>query len=354
MSRRRSLAMKLRHRHYVRRDLGLSGFCVYCGQNADSLDHVPPISLAADLPFLAFLELNPSLLPCCRHCNSIIGNTSNLSLSSRREIVEKYLEKRYPSLLKAGALLEGAEFSLSDFRSMMAFRIFKRWQFATTTIIEIPPPEPEEVDLENDEVDGPGEPNTKDCCLPFPLWCNSWQVSDARRIFWQDAMPEDLREGVRILSIEKDRDLIEKYSAEIPEWAVKKAQSEMEILNEEESKKKLEVAEIENQRQINSDMLGPNGEYYYDLEPDNEENSLLHEDWVLETADDEEFSRALSALILRNANGPDSIGFRTRSNIKEISNILQLDEDSLDHLLLIINRKELYLAISERVVGKLS
>jgi hypothetical protein len=308
--------------------------------------------LAADLSLPAFLDLNPSLLPCCRHCNSSIGDSPSLSLSSRREIVEKYLEKRYPSLLKAGALLEGVEFSMSDFRSMMAFRIFKRWQFATTTFIEVPPPEPEEIDVENNEVDGPGEPNTKDCCMPFPLWCNSWQISDARRIFWQDAMPEDLREGVRILKIEKDIDLIEKFSAKIPDWAMQQAQTEAKLLKQEEEA--LTFAELEKQRQRNIEMAGIEGGTYLEPVSDNEENSLLEEVWVLETEDDDDFSRALSALLLRNANGPDSIGFRARRNIREISDILQLDAASLDQLLQIKKNKELYFAISERVIERLS
>lgn len=335
MSRRRSLAMKLRHHHYVRRELGLSGFCVYCGQIADSLDHVPPISLAADLPLPAFLDLNPSLLPCCQHCNSIIGDSHNLSLSSRREIVEKYLEKRYPSLLKAGALLAGVEFSMSDFRPMMAFRIFKRWEFATTTFIEIPPPEVEEIGVETDEAAESGEPNTKDCCMPFPLWCNSWQISDARRIFWQEAMPEYLRDGVRILTVEKDRDLVEKFSAELPEWAKQQAETEARLLKEQEEAA-LAVDALKKQQKRNTEIAVSKGTDYLEIE------------------DDDEFSRALSALLLRNANGPDSIGFQSRRNIVEISDILQLDDISLGQILQIKNKEKLYLAISERVIERFS
>ncbi len=354
MSRRRQLAMKLRHSHYVRHELGLSGFCVYCAQYADSLDHVPPISLAVDLPLPDFLDLNPSLLPCCRHCNSIIGDSPSLSLTSRREIVSKYLEKRYPSLLKAGALLENAEFSLSDFRSKMAFQVFKRWQFASTTFIEVPTPEPEEINVESDDAEGPGEPNTKDCFMPFPLWCNSWQISDARRIFWQDAMPEDLRDGLRILNIEKDRDLIERLTAEIPEWATQKARSEA---NRIEQKKEL-AAELEKKQQINvATTRSTDGTFAEaELEPqsDVEEYSLVEDDEVLIPEDDDEFSRALSALVLRNASGPDSIGFGSRRNIREISDILQLNQDALEQLLQIKNREKLYRVISERVVERLS
>lgn len=351
MSRRRMLAMRLRHSYYVRRELGLSGFCVYCGQVADSLDHVPPISLAIDLPLPDFLELNPSLLPCCRHCNSIIGDSPSLNLSSRREIVEKYIEKRYPSLLKAGALLVGVEFSMSDYRSMMAYKVFKRWEFATTTFIELPPSEPEENDIEVGEQEGPGQENPKDCCMPFALWCNSWQVTDARRIYWENAMTEELQDGLRILTIDKDRDLIERLSGAIPEWAIEQADTEAKRLKEIEDA--IEAKERESKRHRSVEMNQFRGEDYIEFEE--EEESLAVEVSVLEAADDDdEFSRALSALVLRNANGPESIGFRTRKNISEISEILQLDTDALDQLLQIKNRKKLYLAISELVIERIS
>lgn len=341
MSRRRMLAMKLRHSYYVRRDLGLSGFCVYCGQTADTFDHVPPISFAADMRLPEFLDLNPSLLPCCRHCNSIIGDSLNLTLSSRREMIEKHIEKRYPSMLKAGALLEGVDFPMTDFRSMLAYGIFNRWQFATTTLIELPPVGQEEAEREVGEADESiGDPNPMDCCMPFPLWCNSWQVSDARRIWWQSVMPEDLQEGGRILDIGRHRELVERFAGEIPEWARHQAASEAVQQKEEEDAFQVQDSPWQDEPDLDDEM-----------------DSLIHVEaspavWT-EEMDDNELSRALCALALRNAVGPESFGFRGKRNIREIAEILDLDENAMKTLLDTKGRRSLYTAISDRLMEQI-
>jgi hypothetical protein len=158
-------------------------------------------------------------------------------------------------------------------------------------------------------------------------------------------MPGSLQDGVRILAIEKDRDLIEQLTAEIPEWAMKQADVEAKRLSEEEERFEAAEHQISAGRKIDSFRLSS--------ETDEEENSLIGAELFLDIADDEEFSRALAALVLRNVNGPDSVGFLSDKNIKEIADILRLDVDETNQLLSIEDAKQLYMKTLECLTSAL-
>lgn len=97
----RHRAMQRVHRLYRRDDASLKGVCVYCGQHAGSVDHVPPISLAADMSLDDLKQIGPKLFPACLHCNSILGNSQELRLVDRRDLIARYLEQKHSRTLKA-------------------------------------------------------------------------------------------------------------------------------------------------------------------------------------------------------------------------------------------------------------
>ena len=76
--------------------------CVYCGDQADGIDHVLPVSLAASR-FKEGSTEDPNKrhyrrllikIPSCRDCNGLAGNTLNWTLRSRIEMVRARRAKR--------------------------------------------------------------------------------------------------------------------------------------------------------------------------------------------------------------------------------------------------------------------
>lgn len=90
----RHRAMARVHKKYRRDQAGLQGKYVYCGKRADGDDHIPPVSIAAELLPEYLSELDPVIVPACTHCNSIIGASSELKLVDRRDIVASYLSSK--------------------------------------------------------------------------------------------------------------------------------------------------------------------------------------------------------------------------------------------------------------------
>ncbi len=58
--------------------------CIYCGEKATLLDHIPPVS------FVEHFEGNFLKVPACKPCNYSLGNSLALTLLDRRiEILKK-------------------------------------------------------------------------------------------------------------------------------------------------------------------------------------------------------------------------------------------------------------------------
>ena len=66
-----------------------SRICVYCGNNADTVDHFPPRSAS-------FRGL---LLPCCRECNNLAGTEHPFDFARRVELVKEKIKKRNKKIL---------------------------------------------------------------------------------------------------------------------------------------------------------------------------------------------------------------------------------------------------------------
>jgi hypothetical protein len=83
------------------------GRCYYCGDPATSIDHVVPQSMLQTLRLLGDDEATAvlarhgrvMLVPCCRECNSILGNKYFDTLRKRKEHLKRRLRERNRKLL---------------------------------------------------------------------------------------------------------------------------------------------------------------------------------------------------------------------------------------------------------------
>jgi hypothetical protein len=78
-------------------------FCFYCGQEAGTKDHQPPITKIDTLitkgkPFEAVL------IPACLECNSILSDLTTLTVCERTELVKNKLRNKYKKQLRSYAL----------------------------------------------------------------------------------------------------------------------------------------------------------------------------------------------------------------------------------------------------------
>ena len=77
--------------------------CYYCGDLAETIDHVPAIKVAYSMGLEILEKRNIKLLKVrsCRQCNSILGDNSLLTLDDRARFVYEALQRRYKRLLQA-------------------------------------------------------------------------------------------------------------------------------------------------------------------------------------------------------------------------------------------------------------
>lgn len=69
--------------------------CIYCGMSADSIDHVPPRHLRAQLAEIELLALGTKEVDACRECNSALGRRPLLTITERRRYIKHYLRRKY-------------------------------------------------------------------------------------------------------------------------------------------------------------------------------------------------------------------------------------------------------------------
>lgn len=74
--------------------------CEYCGLVADTIDHVPPVSvrptlIELDLAFkIPFVEVR-----CCKECNCLLGRKPLWTIKQRRDYIHNILKIRYAKYL---------------------------------------------------------------------------------------------------------------------------------------------------------------------------------------------------------------------------------------------------------------
>jgi len=81
--------------------------CYYCGDPADTIDHVVPRSLLRRLRDLDDPEVTALMVhrnrimevDCCRDCNSRLGSSYSRNLQERRNLLRARLRRRFKTLL---------------------------------------------------------------------------------------------------------------------------------------------------------------------------------------------------------------------------------------------------------------
>ena len=77
--------------------------CIYCGEKATHLDHVPPLS------FVEHFTGNFLKVPACKPCNYSLGNSLGLTLLDRRIEILKRIRKSSDSKRTVAIIESGAE-----------------------------------------------------------------------------------------------------------------------------------------------------------------------------------------------------------------------------------------------------
>lgn len=98
----RKSAEKLAHHLYRYETPYGEGVCVYCGETATTLDHVPPLSYAASImDILPNLPKRPrfTIWPACRDCNCRLSGFLLSGLRERRREIRARLSRKYRRLL---------------------------------------------------------------------------------------------------------------------------------------------------------------------------------------------------------------------------------------------------------------
>lgn len=70
--------------------------CVYCGDPADTVDHVPPLSRVDDYRSLGPCRERYLLVKSCSPCNAPLGDSVQASLLERVEYLKERLSARLP------------------------------------------------------------------------------------------------------------------------------------------------------------------------------------------------------------------------------------------------------------------
>lgn len=67
--------------------------CTYCGDTAGTIDHVPPVSWGYAVGTDA--EGDWVAIPCCKECNSALGERGGNTVGSRAEYMARWIRRRY-------------------------------------------------------------------------------------------------------------------------------------------------------------------------------------------------------------------------------------------------------------------
>lgn len=76
--------------------------CFYCGDPAETVDHVPPLSYVAQWgsDLLITSGISFLLVESCGECNGLLSNGPESTILDRADLVKEKLAKRYKKLLR--------------------------------------------------------------------------------------------------------------------------------------------------------------------------------------------------------------------------------------------------------------
>lgn len=77
--------------------------CAYCGVQADTYDHVPPLSMVHALGRTHFEQSGIKLwrVPACRECNCLLGKCPHHTITKRKQVIKGKLRQRYAKYLRS-------------------------------------------------------------------------------------------------------------------------------------------------------------------------------------------------------------------------------------------------------------
>ncbi|HKU31185.1 MAG TPA: hypothetical protein VJQ60_11915 [Arthrobacter sp.] len=123
-------AMCLEPKHMILRKpqrlLYPSGVCVYCGEYADTRDHLLPVTYTG-----AAVRRHVLTVPACRQCNSLIGDAYAPSITERRAIAHNGLRRKYFKLLQS---YDFTDEELEDFGHAMKSSVIRAGQEKQTLL----------------------------------------------------------------------------------------------------------------------------------------------------------------------------------------------------------------------------
>lgn len=96
-SKQRKNDMALHNHKYTRHYLTEGYYCFYCGDPAECLDHVPPVSLIGDLKpeYRRLHGIPAALVPACLECNSALGDRRLLTVVDRLLYLESFYDAKF-------------------------------------------------------------------------------------------------------------------------------------------------------------------------------------------------------------------------------------------------------------------
>lgn len=115
--------------------------CVYCGDSAPSLDHVPPVSslymMIGSVPESKLPKCYT--VPACMECNSILGAVGKFTVHARAMELKSRLKKRYKKILSLPSWSEEELSQLSDaLREHVMLGIAKRESLKLRLSFQLP------------------------------------------------------------------------------------------------------------------------------------------------------------------------------------------------------------------------
>lgn len=120
---------KFYSQHYYSRPPEIRGDCYYCGEFADTIEHVPPVSRIEERSIAEWKASGIDIFTvrCCSHCNSMLGAKRLLTIEERLAYIENQLTKKYERESKLWSASEIAEMS-PEFRRTITARQNKKIQ----------------------------------------------------------------------------------------------------------------------------------------------------------------------------------------------------------------------------------
>ncbi len=89
--------MQKHHHKYTRHYTAEGYYCFYCGDPAEGLDHVPPISMIDNMPYEKRKrdKIPAVTLACCSECNSALSSRRLQTVDDRLLFLESYYDAKF-------------------------------------------------------------------------------------------------------------------------------------------------------------------------------------------------------------------------------------------------------------------